>query len=160
MSGISLNEVLTPHEAEEARIIRNEVAHFMTGNPDQITEEQQQIWFERQYSVLRGAGRMVLFLVAREGQNVGYATVREDADRQWVTAGLVASARGQGTGREVFEMLTRQIHEDGHDEAWLQVRADNEPARNLYESLGYTAVEGESADNVITMVHRSEDAAD
>ncbi|RUM97763.1 GNAT family N-acetyltransferase [Pseudaminobacter arsenicus] len=48
--------------------------------------------------------------------------------------------RGRGHARRLVLSALKWARLRGAREAWLQVEADNAPARHLYESLGFTAV--------------------
>jgi len=53
---------------------------------------------------------------------------------------VAASHRGRGIGRALMLAGLSEIAQMGGSWAILQVRADNVPARRLYESLGFTAI--------------------
>ncbi|NTU81687.1 MAG: GNAT family N-acetyltransferase [Chloroflexales bacterium] len=48
--------------------------------------------------------------------------------------------RGQGVGRALMVAVEDQARQHGFQAAWLQVLTQNQPARQLYERLGYTEV--------------------
>jgi GNAT superfamily N-acetyltransferase len=48
--------------------------------------------------------------------------------------------RGQGVGRALMAAVEEQTRQHGFQAAWLQVLAQNQPARQLYERLGYSEV--------------------
>ncbi len=80
------------------------------------------------------------FVALLDGKFVGYAGVRapkgaREADVQ--TIAVDASARGRGLGRKLMEVLLDQAREQRMHEVFLEVRADNDVARALYESLGF-----------------------
>jgi GNAT superfamily N-acetyltransferase len=48
--------------------------------------------------------------------------------------------RGQGVGHALMAAVEAQARQHGFQAAWLQVLARNQPARQLYERLGYSEV--------------------
>ncbi len=82
----------------------------------------------------------------RDGALVGYAGLflaGPDADVQ--TVAVAAGEQGRGTGRQLVEALARQARQRGARVLRLEVRADNEPARGLYDRLGFV-VDGRRRD--------------
>jgi ribosomal protein S18 acetylase RimI-like enzyme len=49
----------------------------------------------------------------------------------------VPDRRGEGIGTELFETVERDLAATGHDAVALEVIAENEAARRLYDRLGY-----------------------
>ncbi len=73
-----------------------------------------------------------------EGAVVGYAGVDLGGEVADVMTMAVASgAQGSGLGRRLLEELVAQAEADHAAYLMLEVRADNEPARKLYESRGF-----------------------
>lgn len=59
-------------------------------------------------------------------------------DAVWLHSVVVDERhRGQGVGRALITALEQQAGEQGSRSAWLQVLAVNQPARRLYQRLGY-----------------------
>lgn len=80
-----------------------------------------------------------LFVLEGGGAPVATAICVHDGD----LAGLFEIAtgpreRGKGHGRRVVLSALKWARLRGAKEAWLQVEADNNPARRLYESIGFT----------------------
>ncbi len=48
--------------------------------------------------------------------------------------------RGQGWGRKLLEQMLKLSHKSGAKIVWLEVRPSNQPARQLYISLGFKPV--------------------
>ena len=74
----------------------------------------------------------------QEGRVVGYGGVDlggEVADV--MTMAVAPAARGQGLGRRLLDELVVRAEADHAAYLMLEVRADNEPARKLYESRGF-----------------------
>jgi ribosomal-protein-alanine N-acetyltransferase len=125
----------------------------MTHNTDEITPEQQLEWYREAYQPLNEQREIYGYVMRKALEPIGYGLVTHRHDAHWVSGGLVGEARGSGLGEALFDFLTRKIHEGiGDDKAFLDVRPNNEPARRLYEKLGYTAI-GVN-DGLIVMVHR------
>lgn len=60
-------------------------------------------------------------------------------DVVWVHSLVVDEARrGQGIGQALMNEMEAQAAAQGYQRAWLQVLATNQPARRLYQQLGYT----------------------
>ena len=73
-----------------------------------------------------------------EGAVVAYAGVDlggEVADV--MTMAVARRAQGRGLGRRLLEELVTRAETDHAAYLMLEVRADNEPARKLYESMGF-----------------------
>lgn len=87
------------------------------------------------------------YLVARpDGENtiVGYAGLRAgdrggDGDIQ--TVAVAPDHRGLGLGRLLVEALLGEARARSVRSVFLEVRADNDPARGLYESLGFREID-------------------
>lgn len=87
------------------------------------------------------------YLVAQrdDGSKVvdGYAGLlapagAEEADIQ--TIAVAEGARRSGLGRAMMNALIGEARKRGVRELFLEVRADNPPARSLYESLGFEEI--------------------
>lgn len=60
-------------------------------------------------------------------------------DAVWIHSVVVDEARrGQGIGPAIMTAVEVQAGTAGYQTAWLQVLAMNQPARRLYQQLGYT----------------------
>ncbi len=57
-----------------------------------------------------------------------------------MTIATLPAARGRGVGRRLLDELVRCAHDDGAESLLLEVRADNEPARRLYEAGGFEVI--------------------
>ena len=82
------------------------------------------------------------YLVAeRDGQVIGYAGAWIVLDEAHITNIAVAEEwRGQGIGRLLTERLMQYASNLGVVYATLEVRRTNEPAKKLYQSLGFEYV--------------------
>ncbi|WP_265448041.1 ribosomal protein S18-alanine N-acetyltransferase [Flexivirga meconopsidis] len=79
------------------------------------------------------------YIVATEGDSVvGYAGVDcagQTADV--MTVGVAPAAQGSGLGRRLLDWMTDEATASGAEALLLEVRADNERARNLYLRAGF-----------------------
>jgi ribosomal-protein-alanine N-acetyltransferase len=84
------------------------------------------------------------YYVAAEGpagELLGWAGIRVVADTaEILTVGVVPGARRAGTARRMIDVLLAEAVRRGAREVFLEVRVDNEAARALYRSEGFTAV--------------------
>ena len=83
-----------------------------------------------------------LWLVAQEGQTllgyVGSQTCLDETDMMNVA--VHPNFRRQGVARALILALTEELKNRGSHCLTLEVRASNDPARALYESLGFAHV--------------------
>lgn len=83
-----------------------------------------------------------LWLVATEGERVlgyvGSQSVLDEADMMNVA--VHPDARRRGLARSLVEALIEQLKDREVRMLTLEVRASNEPAKALYESMGFTQV--------------------
>jgi len=83
------------------------------------------------------------FVVESAGRIVGYGGVRAlagSADADVQTIAIDDAARGRGLGRALLVTLLTAARERGAREVFLDVRADNAPARALYSSEGFAEI--------------------
>jgi ribosomal-protein-alanine N-acetyltransferase len=82
------------------------------------------------------------YVAAVEGNRVlGYAGVDLGGDvADIMTIATAPAAQGQGIGRLLLDELARSAQDDGAEALLLEVRADNEPARRLYERSGFEVI--------------------
>jgi ribosomal-protein-alanine N-acetyltransferase len=89
------------------------------------------------------AGRPRRSYVVLEGEDgvEGYAGVDLGGDvADVMTVAVVPGARGRGLGGVLLGELLRRAVDGGADTVVLEVRADNGPARRLYERHGFEEV--------------------
>lgn len=82
-------------------------------------------------------------LTGQAPELIGYAglSAPRGADQGEVqTIAVAPRARRTGLGRTLMRALIAEAIERGAAELFLEVRADNPPARALYESLGFEAI--------------------
>ncbi len=84
----------------------------------------------------------VPFLVAeRQGIVAGYVVAHYAADEgEILNLGVAAAHRRQGIGRALVERVLQTLVQRGVGTVYLEVRASNAAARQLYESLGFGEV--------------------
>jgi ribosomal-protein-alanine N-acetyltransferase len=76
-----------------------------------------------------------------DGELVGYAGAIANApDGDVQTVAVAPQCQGVGVGRALVVDLLQALEMRGVRRALLEVRADNEPARALYESLGFASI--------------------
>ncbi len=84
----------------------------------------------------------VPFLVAeQQGIVAGYVVAHSAADEgEILNLGVAAAHRRQGIGRALVERVLQTLVQRGVGTVYLEVRASNAAARQLYESLGFGEV--------------------
>lgn len=86
--------------------------------------------------------RLSLWLVALDGDRVvgyvGSQSVLGETDMMNIA--IHPAYRRQGIAEELVEALVEALKEKGNHCLTLEVRASNEPARKLYEKLGFSQV--------------------
>ncbi len=86
---------------------------------ENVDAEASKLWF-------RGEELVGLVLIARRGWNSRVAAM-----------GLVVEARGKGYGKTMLRAAIKEATARGDRKLLLEVFAPNEPARRLYEGLGF-----------------------
>ena len=86
-----------------------------------------------------------VWIVTRDAATIGYALVSYGFDLEyggrdaWLTELWIdEAARGGGSGAQVLQLLEPELAARGVGALHLQVRPEN-PAKRLYERMGYTA---------------------
>ena len=75
------------------------------------------------------------------GEPVGFAFLGVRGRQGWIGGtGVVPAARRQGIGDAVMRAVLDEARRQGLEEIWLEVLVQNEPARGLYERLGFEPV--------------------
>ncbi len=82
------------------------------------------------------------YLVAeKDGQIIGFAGIHIILDEGHITnIAVTREERGQGIGRALTAALMQYAANLGVQYVTLEVRENNEPAKNLYRSLGFLKV--------------------
>lgn len=88
-----------------------------------------------------GEGFTPGFVWLEDGRIVGNATLRRAPSswRGWIigNVGVLPDYRRRGIARQLVEACIAQARDEGGEWVALEVRADNEPARRLYQHLGF-----------------------
>lgn len=118
-------------------------------NLEQIMELEHECfdrdaWLEETMRFELLADHTRYFVLLDGEQVVGYAGLsklpgNEQADVQ--TVAVSPALRGQGFGRKLMERLLTDAKLLKANEVFLEVRADNEPAQNLYKSFGFEHID-------------------
>lgn len=98
------------------------------------------------WSELAVPGRYYLVALDSEGDSggdavigfAGLAVLGAVADVQTIAVG--PAARGRGLGRRLLAALVERAEAERVEGVMLEVRADNAPARALYESFGFEQI--------------------
>ncbi len=91
----------------------------------------------------RRIGGSPSFVALVDGRPLGTGALVQEESGSWAVVAMWVdpSARGRGTGRRVLEHLLSVVPADAEVFLWV---ADDNPARGLYESVGFTST-GERA---------------
>jgi diamine N-acetyltransferase len=84
-----------------------------------------------------------VYAVYHQDQMVGFVMYEHDPEQgEWWISNLMIAAghQGQGYGRAALQVLIPQLRQKGCRELWVGYASDNEAARRLYRSLGFTEV--------------------
>jgi ribosomal-protein-alanine N-acetyltransferase len=96
---------------------------------------------ETWWAELAGRPRRLYLLVDGDGGIEGYAGLDLGGDvADVMTVAVVPAARGSGLGDLLVSELLRHAAEGGAGSVMLEIRADNGPARRLYERHGFEEV--------------------
>jgi ribosomal protein S18 acetylase RimI-like enzyme len=92
------------------------------------------------FSEIQGFRADLTFLVTRDDGPLAYALLAmRDAEGGVLQMGVAHAARRQGIGRSVLVEAMRRLYDAGASSVRLSVAANNDPARRLYERVGFTA---------------------
>jgi len=100
-------------------------------------------WSRNAYESELLKNSLSVYIVAQaEGQIVGYGGMWLILDEAHITnVAVEKSLRGNGIGEKIVEFLVEEASRSGINSLTLEVRENNEPARRLYEKMGFL-VEG------------------
>lgn len=147
---LKITEVINESELQSVRIIRNECKQFMTRNNQDITEEQQSLWYRN----LDRKNNLLFIFQKGDGDvlhPIGYGFNRIENNSVLLTGGLSEPERGRGYGKILFTFLL------GHATSFrmpicLEVLKSNTNAKKLYENIGFLTTNEEQ--HVIKMEYR------
>lgn len=147
-STVSVREVQGIRDILKMRWVRNHVSHWMTHDTSKKSISDQVRWYYGVYLPGRRAGTMYGFLVECGDEVIGYGLITQRNALWWVSGGLIGTARGHGHGEFLFQTLTHFAYYTlDQPYVYLDVLANN-PARKLYEKLGYREI-GTEGDMVL-----------
>jgi [ribosomal protein S18]-alanine N-acetyltransferase len=130
-------------EAKDVRVVAMTRAHVDALMPYERDMFGTEAWSRASYQA-ELADRQNRYYVAAEGRDgelLGWAGVLVIAETaEIMTVGVVPHARRAGTGRRLLDDLLAEAVRRGATEAFLEVRADNEGARALYQRAGFDEV--------------------
>jgi ribosomal-protein-alanine N-acetyltransferase len=93
------------------------------------------------WAELAGRPRRDYVVVADGGEVLGYAGIDVAGEVADVMTMATAPAhRGTGIGRRLLDELVRRARERGCEALLLEVRADNDAARRLYDTNGFATI--------------------
>lgn len=113
------------------------------GDLDQVVRLEQEVFPQEAWSPellaeeLSGPHRYYLGAFEEDGQLLGYGGIAGVWDADLMTLGVVPAARGQGLGRALTEQLIEEARQHGCERIFLEVRASNRAAHELYRSCGF-----------------------
>lgn len=122
---------------------------------DAIVELEASGFIDDEHFSLRQIRRLIsnpraICIVAQSTPSVsaralGWAVALTRSHQHWqsgrvYTVAVAHPAKGRGIGRLLVQSLLDRLRVIGVDRVYLEVRADNDPAIKLYESLGFEPI--------------------
>ena len=149
-----MNEIrCRPAEADDFEFLATMLGEAAVWRPDKPTPTGDEVMADPRYAMyLAGWPRPGdLGLVAEQGAPVGAAWYRTYTEAEHgygfvaddvpeLSIAVIASRRHEGIGRTLLTALVEASVAEGHRALSLSV-AENNPARRLYESVGFVAVD-------------------
>ncbi|MDE9367186.1 ribosomal protein S18-alanine N-acetyltransferase [Luteipulveratus sp. YIM 133132] len=90
---------------------------------------------------LAGRPRRAYVVAEREEKVVGYAGVDQGGDvADVMTVAVAPGAQGSGLGQRLLDWMVTTATGSGAESLMLEVRADNAPARKLYDRNGFEQI--------------------
>jgi len=128
--------ITSENSIEDLRVIRNQCRNFMTRNTDEISKEQQELWYEN-----LNKDRNKLFILSAivhgvAGYPVGYGYIRIENNHILLSGGLKESERGKGYGNFLFRSLVLNSKKYNLP-IKLEVLKTNTVAFSIYSKLGF-----------------------
>lgn len=129
--------------------IRNsDQTRFFLEDPRVFTLEETQAWFESK--------EPEWFIIEVEDQKVGYFRTSENTKKSiCIGCDIDPGHRRKGYAKKAYNEFIKKLYSEGFVNIWLDVFRDNEPAINLYKSLGFIEVGSREvrSKDYVTMVH-------
>jgi len=98
-------------------------------------------WTRRDMAELLASPGVSGLLLEVEGRENGFALWRTAADEaELLTIAVQADRRRHGIGRRLVDAVVEQARHGGAQSLYLEVGADNAPARSLYSQAGFVEV--------------------
>jgi [ribosomal protein S18]-alanine N-acetyltransferase len=106
----------------------------------------ERAWTRHDLAELLAAPGVTGLLFQAEGRDAGIALCRVAADEaELLTIAVRPAERQRGAGRRLLTAVIDRVREAGARALFLEVGADNPPARALYEAMGFRVVGTRSA---------------
>ena len=106
----------------------------------------ERAWTRQDLAELLAAPGVTGLLFQAEGRDAGIALCRVAADEaELLTIAVRPAERRRGAGRRLLTAVIDRVREAGARALFLEVGADNPPARALYEAMGFRVVGTRSA---------------
>lgn len=114
--------------------IRNDCRFFMTSDISEIGILREINWYFKHYLKENKKDSLYCYLFKVDGDDLGFAKIRKDENKYWITGGLKKSRRGRGEGKILFSLMLDKL---SGKKVWLEVLETNRVALNLYKKLGF-----------------------
>ncbi|KNX39471.1 acetyltransferase [Luteipulveratus halotolerans] len=96
---------------------------------------------ESWWGELAGRPRRAYVVAESAGDLVGYAGVDQGGDvADVMTVAVAPAAQGAGLGQRLMDWMTATVRDSGAESLLLEVRADNDAARKLYDRNGFEQI--------------------
>jgi ribosomal-protein-alanine N-acetyltransferase len=101
----------------------------------------ERAWTRQDLAGLLASPGVTGLLLQAEGRDAGIALCRVAADEaELLTIAVRPTERRRGAGRRLLTAVIDHAREAGAGALFLEVGADNPPARALYEAMGFRAI--------------------
>ena len=101
----------------------------------------ERAWTRQDLAGLLASPGVMGLLLQAEGRDAGIALCRVAADEaELLTVAVRPTERRRGAGRRLLTAVIDHVREAGARALFLEVGADNPPARALYEAMGFRAI--------------------
>ena len=101
----------------------------------------ERAWTRQDFAELLATPGVFGSLLRADDEDMGFALYRSVADEaELLTIAVRPAWRRQGVGRVLLDAIAADARVAGAQTLFLEVGADNPPARSLYESRGFSVV--------------------